>query len=48
MEQVRSNFDLFRLAQRLVAQAGGVNEAISLVELVPLLNEVAATMNAAD
>ena len=48
MEQVRSNFDLFLLAQKLVAQAGGVAEAVSLVELVPLLNEVAATINAAD
>lgn len=48
MEQVRSNFELFLIAQKLVRQAGGVNEAIALVELVPLLNEVSATMNGAE
>ncbi len=48
MEQVRSNFDLFLLAQKLVGQAGGVNEAVALIELVPLLNEVAATISGGD
>lgn len=44
MEQVKSNFELFLIAQKLVSKSGGVNEAIALVELVPLLNEVSATM----
>jgi hypothetical protein len=48
MEQVRRHAELFLLAQRLVAQAGGMNEAVALVELVPLLNEVSATMAGTD